>query len=262
MSSTVLIAACIVGGTGILIAILLGIANKAFAVDTDPREEAILEVLPGNNCGGCGFPGCSGLAHAIAQGKAPCGQCPVGGDEVASQVAAIMGTRVRKTVRKVACVQCIGTCDRTKKEYNYSGLETCKSVAYMQNGGPKSCQYGCMGFGDCVRVCDFDAIHIVNGVAVADWKSCRGCGKCVEACPRHVIDLMPLTIKHQVLCKSHETGKKVKQVCEYGCIGCKACEKVCKFDAIHVIDNLAKIDPTKCTGCKECSAKCPQNIIR
>ena len=264
MSTYIIIAAAIVGGTGIFIGLFLGFAGKAFAIKTDPKEEAILEVLPGNNCGGCGYAGCAALAKAIAKGEAPCGQCPVGGDDVGSKVAAIMGTRATKSAKKVATVKCLGSCDHTTNSYNYEGVETCKSAAYMQNKGPKSCQFGCMGFGDCMRVCDFHAINIVNGIAVIDWMQCRGCGKCIDTCPRGIIELVTpgKPEKSKVMCNSNDTGKLVRQVCDFGCIGCGACARVCEYDAIKIENNLAHIDPEKCVGCKKCRTACPRGVIK
>ena len=164
----VLIAALIVGGTGVFIGVFLGIAGKKFAVEVDEKEEAILAELPGNNCGGCGYAGCSGLAAAIAKGEAPVGQCPVGGAPVAAKIAAIMGEEAGESVHEVAFVKCAGTCEKAKQAYDYTGITDCQMAAMMQNGGPKGCSFGCLGFGSCVKACPFDAIHIVDGIAVVD----------------------------------------------------------------------------------------------
>ena len=168
----IIIAAVIVGGTGLFIGVFLGVAGKKFAVEVDEREEAITGVLPGNNCGGCGYAGCSGLAAAIVKGEAEIGACPVGGAPVAEKIGAIMGVEAGSKARQVAFVKCGGTCDKAGRDYEYHGLNDCIMVNMMQAGGPKSCNYGCLGEGSCVKACPFDAIHIVDGVAVVDKDAC------------------------------------------------------------------------------------------
>lgn len=160
-----------------------------------------------------------------------------------------------------AFVKCAGTCGKAKQDYAYTGIEDCVMMAHMQNGGPKSCDYGCCGFGTCVKACPFDAIHIVDGVAVVDKEACKACGKCIKACPKNLIELVPYEAKHLVQCSSKEKGKDVMAVCSTGCIGCRMCQKVCPADAIVVENNLAWIDPEKCTNCGVCAEKCPKKII-
>lgn len=257
----ILIAAAIVGGTGLFIGVFLGVAGKKFAVEVDEREEAILGVLPGNNCGGCGYAGCAGLAAAIVKGEAEMNACPVGGAPVAGQIGTIMGQDAGDQVREVAFVKCGGTCEKAKQDYNYYGIHDCVMVNMMQNSGPKSCNYGCLGEGSCVKACPFDAIHIVDGVAVVDKEACKACKKCIAACPKNLIELVPYHQKHLVLCNSKDKGKDVMAVCSVGCIGCKMCQKVCEFDAITVENNIAHIDPSKCTNCGKCAEKCPKKTI-
>ncbi len=257
----IIIAAVVVGGTGLFIGLFLGFAGNKFAVEADEREEAILGVLPGNNCGGCGYPGCSGLAAAIVKGEAAVGGCPVGGAPVAEKVAAIMGQEAGEQVRQVAFVKCAGTCEKAKQSYEYYGLNDCIMANMMQSGGPKACNYGCLGEGSCVDACPFDAIHIVDGIAVVDKEACKACGKCVAICPKNLIELVPYGQKHLVQCNSRDKGKAVMQACSAGCIGCKACERACKFGAVKVVDNIAHIDPEKCTNCGACVEKCPKKII-
>lgn len=254
-------AAVIVGGTGLFIGAFLGIAGKKFAVEVDEREEAIMGVLPGNNCGGCGYAGCSGLAAAIVAGEAEISACPVGGAPVAAQIGEIMGQTAGEQVHEVAFVKCGGTCEKATQDYEYFGIEDCTMMNFMQAGGPKGCNYGCHGFGNCVKACPFDAIHIVNGVAVVDKDACKACKKCIVACPRNLIELVPYEQEHLVLCSSKDKGKDVMSVCSVGCIGCKMCEKACEFDAVLVEDNIAHIDPEKCTNCGACAAKCPKKCI-
>lgn len=257
----IIIAACLVGGTGLIIGLLLGFAGKAFEVQVDEKEIAIRELLPGNNCGGCGYAGCDALAKAIALGDAKADGCPVGGATVAGKIADIMGSKV-EVIRKTAFVKCNGTCDKSKDKFRYYGNESCREAVLSAGGGQKACSSGCLGFGSCVKVCDFDAIHIENGVAVVDREKCVSCGRCITECPKHIIELVPYDNKHFVSCSSNDKGKEVKAVCNAGCIGCKLCEKTCEADAIHVENNLASIDYEKCTNCGKCAKKCPVKIIK
>ncbi|MCD8300971.1 MAG: RnfABCDGE type electron transport complex subunit B [Clostridiales bacterium] len=257
----IIIATVVVAVVGIVIGIVLGIAGEKFKVEVDPREEEIIGVLPGNNCGGCGYPGCSGLAAAIVKGEAEVSGCPVGGPPVAAKIGAIMGEEVGDAKRMVAFVKCSGTSDMAHFDYNYIGEMSCAMVKNISNGGPKTCNYGCLGFGECAMACPFDAIHVRNGVAVVDKDNCKACSKCINVCPQHIIELVPYDATHMVQCSSQDMGKKVMQACKAGCIGCKMCQKVCEFDAITVENNIAHIDQDKCTGCGKCAEKCPKKII-
>ena len=259
--SGIILAAVIVGGTGLFIGVFLGIAGKKFAVEVDENEEAILGVLPGNNCGGCGFAGCSGLAAAIAKGEAEIDSCPVGGAPVAAKIGEIMGQEVEEGVRKVAFVKCGGDCSKAKTDYTYTGLEDCTMMNFVQNGGPKSCNFGCLGYGSCVKVCPFDAVHIIDGVAVIDKEACKACSKCIAACPKHLIEMVPYEQTHRVRCNNQEKGKAVISACDVGCIAWRMCEKVCETGAITVEDNIAHINYEKCTNCGKCAEKCPKKII-
>ncbi|MCR5666973.1 MAG: RnfABCDGE type electron transport complex subunit B [Eubacterium sp.] len=259
--TAVIIAAVIVAVVGIVIGFFLGFSSEKFKVEVDPKEEAVLDVLPGNNCGGCGYAGCSGLAAAIAKGEAEITACPVGGDPVAAQIGEIMGIEAETGDKMVAFVKCAGDCDKAKVNYNYFGVESCDMMKFVPGGGPKKCDYGCLGYGECVDVCPFDAIHIVNGVAVVDKDECKACKKCITACPQNLIELVPYKAKYRVHCSSKDKGKDVMQSCEVGCIGCKLCEKSCHFDAVHVVDNIAYIDQDLCKGCGLCAKKCPKKII-
>ena len=236
IAATVLVAA-----VGLFIGVFLGVAGKKFAVEVDEKEVAVREALPGNNCGGCGYPGCDGLAAAIAKGEAPVNGCPVGGEPVGKVIAAIMGQEVVETARQVAYVKCAGTCEKTKDNYEYTGVEDCEMMAFIPGGGAKSCTYGCLGFGSCVKACPFGAIDVVNGVAVVDKEACKACGKCVAKCPKHLIELVPYEQTTFVQCSSHAKGKAVTSACEVGCIGCKKCEKTCPNGAITVDNFCAHI---------------------
>ena len=257
----IIIAAAIVGGVGILIGLFLGISGEKLKVEVDEREVAVRAELPGNNCGGCGYAGCDCLAAAIAKGEAPVGGCPVGGADAAAKIAAIMGVEATEGARLAAYVKCSGNCDTARDDYVYTGVADCKMAALVPNGGAKACAYGCLGLGSCVKACDFNAIHVSNGVASVDTELCKACGKCVAACPKSLIELRPVSGVANVACSSHGKGKPVMDVCKSGCIGCTLCEKQCEHGAIAMDNNIPLIDYTKCTGCGKCAEKCPKKII-
>ena len=198
----------------------------------------------------------------IVKGEAEVGGCPVGGAPVAAKVGEIMGVEAGAQVHQVAFVKCAGTCDKAKQEYEYHGLKDCVMVNMMQDGGPKACNYGCLGEGSCVAACPFDAIHIVNGVALVDKEACKACGKCIEACPKKLIELVPYEQKHLVQCSSRDKGKDVMAACSVGCIGCKMCLKSgCPALFLNRDDKKAEIDPLQCVGCDVCQQICPKNAI-
>lgn len=255
-------AAAVIGITGLLIGILLGVAGKFFFVPVNEKEVKVRELLPGNNCGGCGFPGCDGLAKAIANGEAPANQCPVASAEAKAKIAGLLGQNPEESARKTAFVKCSGTCEKTEYKYNYYGLHDCRKLALIPGHGDKQCEFGCMGYGSCVKECQFDAIHIRNGVAVVDKERCTACGKCVRVCPNHLIELIPYDAKYVVGCSSHEKGKTVKEACSAGCISCGLCVKLCEAGAVTMEDNLPRIDFEKCTGCGKCAEKCVQKGIK
>ncbi len=256
-------------GTGTLTAIalvfglLLTLTNKIFEVPSNPKRDEIRAVLPGANCGACGFPGCDGLAEAIAAGKAPADACTVGGSEVANQVAAIIGAAsVGEKERTVATVVCQGTLDRCKTKFQYQGIEDC-IAATLVNDGNRACKYACLGMGTCERTCQFDAIHINKniGLAVVDAEKCTACGACVQVCPKEVLELKPVSLPVRVLCRAADKGVLVSDNCRIGCIGCELCKKACKFGAIEMKNNLPVIDTEKCTGCMMCAEVCPTSAM-
>lgn len=257
----IVVAAAVVGGVGLLLGLFLGVAGEKFKVEVDEKETLVRAELPGNNCGGCGFPGCDGLAAAIAKGEAPVNGCPVGGEKVAAKIGKIMGAEVGASKRMTAFVKCNGDCDKSKKAYEYDGVLDCVAASFMQNGGDKACTYGCLGYGSCKKACPFGAIEIVNGIAKVDEEKCKACGKCVVTCPRQLIELVPYESDMRVACSSKDKGVDVKKACAVGCIGCSMCQRDCPLDAIKVENFLAHIDYDRCVGCGLCERKCPGKCI-
>ena len=240
--------------------ILLAVASKVFAVKKDEKAEKILEVLPGANCGGCGYSGCSTLADAIANGEAKVSACTAGGAEVAGKVASIMGVEAGEIKHMRAQVMCSGTNEFAKKKYVYEGVDDCVAASKI-GGGSKLCPNGCIGLGTCAKACPFEAITVKEGVAAVDYTKCRGCGVCVSACPKHIIKLIPFNSRHWVGCMSEDNGKDTRAVCDVGCISCRLCEKNCPTGAITVDNFRAHIEYDKCIACDKCIDKCPRHII-
>jgi len=257
----ILIPIAIMAGIGLVLAILLGYAANVFEVKQDPRVEELILVLPGVNCGGCGFAGCEAYAKGVALNGADPTLCTVGGPVVANQIGDIMGVKVNAQEIMVAYVKCNGDCEKAKDKYEYHGIMDCVSAAALPGGGAKSCTYGCLGLATCVAVCDFDAIVIRDGIAIIDENKCTNCGACVKACPKNIIESVPLNSRVRVACNSLDGARDIMQNCEVGCIACKKCEKACEYDAIHVNNNLAKIDYDKCTQCNACVEVCPKSTI-
>ena len=267
----IVIAIVILGGLGLIFGLVLAAASKIFYVETDPRLDQLNECLPGANCGGCGYAGCGGYAEAVLNGEAPIGKCASGGNECASAMAKIMGVQAQEVTRKVALVRCSGaktydkdgnlvTGARIKAEYE--GFKDCVAASKVGGNGPLSCKFGCLGFGSCVKACKYDAISVVNGVAVVDEDKCVGCMSCAAACPRDLI--VPVEPHRNVViaCASLAKGAVTTRGCTAGCIGCGLCKKICPHDAITVEHNLAVIDYSKCDNCGLCATVCPKHLIK
>ncbi len=249
---------------GLVAGILLSFASKIFEVKEDQLFIDLRAQLPGANCGGCGFAGCDDYAHALAaggkSGDTPCNKCAVGGPAVAEKLAQILGTSAGAEEKMVSFVACNGTNENAQKLYEYKGIDSCKAAKTLF-GGTKACKYGCIGLGDCVDACQFDAIHIIDGVAVVGRDYCTACQACIKVCPQNLISLKPYNEIVTVKCSNKDLGRAAMAVCKTSCIACHMCERTCQHDAVHVIDNVAIIDPAKCVGCGDCAAKCPKHAI-
>ena len=261
--TTVLYSVIVLGVLAVIFGAVLAFAAKKFHVEKDPREEQIAEVLPGANCGGCGFAGCSAYANAVVCSGARTNACVPGGNAVAAKVAEIMGVKAEETERCVALVKCSGTIGHTKKKLAYSGIDDCMAAMRLGGGsGANACPYGCLGFGSCVKACPFGAIYLQNGIAHVDHNKCTGCMTCASVCPKGIIVKVPYEADVTVACSSKDPGKILRNYCDLGCLGCHVCEKTCEHDAIHVVDGRAVIDYTKCVSCGQCYQKCPRHLIR
>ena len=265
----ILIGIAILGGLGLVFGLILAAASKIFYVETDPRLDQLNECLPGANCGGCGYAGCAGYAEAVFNGEAEIGLCASGGTECAQAMGIIMGVKVADVKRKVALVRCSGYRrvgpdgkeQGVKMKGFYEGFQDCLAASIVGGRGPVACKYGCLGFGNCVKACKYDAIHIVDGVAKVDPEKCTGCMACAKQCPRNLI-VPEDTDKHvTIACASKAKGAVTIRGCTQGCIGCGLCTKICPHDAIKVENNLATIDYEKCTSCGLCAAVCPKKLI-
>lgn len=257
----ILFAALSIGGLGILFGIGLGVAAKKFEVKKDPMIPKVQDLLPGVNCGGCGYAGCAAFAEAIVkEGVAPT-KCPVANSEAQEALSDLLGLNSEIGERHVAYVMCKGGDGLAANQYEYDGIVDCAYAHFMQGQGPKMCQYGCLGMGTCVRACQFDAIKIIDGVAVIDEDKCTNCGMCMDVCPKQLIESVPVSSEVRVSCMSNNKGKEQKQSCTVGCIGCRLCAKACPVEAITIDGFLAKIDYEKCINCGACVAKCPTKAI-
>ena len=266
----ILIAIGILGGLGLVFGLVLAIASKVFYVETDPRLDQLNECLPGANCGGCGYAGCGGYAEAVLKGEAAIGKCASGGDECAQKMAEIMGVKAEKMARRVAMVRCSGYKRKDAEgktiglleKGNYEGVKSCLAATKVAGRGPTICKFGCLGFGDCIKACQYDAIYILDGVARVDFDKCVGCMSCAAACPRGVIASVEYGEHIVISCSSHAKGNITTRGCTLGCIGCGLCKKVCPKGAISLDRNLAVIDYTKCDNCGLCVSVCPKKMIR
>lgn len=265
--SPILISALSMGLLALAFAMVLVLADRRLRVQEDPRVEAVLEALPSANCGACGFASCRDMAERMIKGDVEPGACPVGGMEAARRIAEILGAGEVEVVEKVAVVHCGATPDQKIRAAEYRGVRTCAAAGLL--GGEYACRYGCLGYGDCVRVCPFGAITMADGHPVVDVDRCTGCGKCVQACPRGIITLEPYDRgKGEIIfvaCNNPDKAPTVRKVCEVGCIGCRLCARTCDNGAFYMDGMLAKVDYGKvyeCGNWDEVVEKCPRKIIR
>ncbi len=261
MLQDILVPLAAVGGLGLVMGLLLAFASKKFSVEVDPKVAAVRDLLGGANCGACGFPGCAGLASALAEGSVPVSACPVASSENKAKIAEILGIESGDTEPVAAFVLCQGG-KNCKDNYDYIGVKSC-AAAKLVAGGPKGCAWGCMGFGDCVAACPFGALSInENGVAHVDMESARPAGSACWACPVGVIQILPQSNIVRARGKKNQRWRgEIRPVCTKACIGCGICVKQCEFGAITLENNLARIDPAKCTACLACAKKCPTGAI-
>jgi electron transport complex protein RnfB len=250
----------IISGLGLIFGLGLSYASKKFEVKQDERIDLIRDVLPGANCAACGFSGCSAYAESLVEGTSAPNACPVGGQEVARKIGEILGIEAEEVEPVVARVMCNGNSEVSQQKFFYEGIEDCNAASNLF-GGPLACTFGCVGMGNCVRACMFDAIVIEKGIARVIQSKCTGCGKCAQACPKGIIEMVPSCSEYSVSCSSHDRGNIVRKNCGVGCIGCGRCARACTSEAITINDFLATIDSKKCTNCGECIKVCPTNSI-
>lgn len=256
----------VLGVIGLAAAVILYFVAQKFKVEEDTRIDEVTELLPGANCGGCGYPGCRGFAEACVKAETLENMlCPVGGLPTMCKVSEVLGHAVCQASPKIAVVRCNGTCKNRPRTNKFDGAQNCK-VASQLYSGETNCSYGCLGFGDCVVACQFDAIKInpETGIPEVDEEKCTACGACVKACPKKVIELRnkgPKGRRVFVSCVNKDKGGIARKACSAACIGCGKCQKVCPFGAIKVENNLAYIDFELCRSCRKCVTECPTGAI-
>lgn len=266
MNMTIIYTILSLSAIGTLSAVILYFVAQKFKVYEDPRIDDVEKALPGANCGGCGFAGCRAFAEACVKADDLSGLfCPVGGNDCMTTVANTLGLEAVAQAPKVAVVRCNGTCESRPKTNQFDGAPSC-AVAASLYAGDTACQYGCLGCGDCVVVCDFDAIRMnpETGLPEVIDDKCVACGACVEACPKRLIELRkkgPKDRKIYVSCRNEDKGAAAKKACAVACIGCSKCFKACPYEAITMGNNLAFIDADKCKLCRKCVTECPTNAI-
>lgn len=266
MSSVVINTILILSSLGIVAAVILYYVSKKFKVKEDPRIGDVMDALPNTNCGGCGYPGCSAFSEATVKAdNLDELHCPVGGNEVMKEVASILGLEAVERDPYVAVIRCAGSFEYRKKTNVYDGAKNCAIAAELY-AGDTGCAYGCLGLGDCVDVCDFEAIYIdpLRGIPEVIEDKCTACNACVTECPKDIIELWPVGKKHQriyVACKNEEKGGSIRKECAVACSGCAKCSDECRYDAITIENNLADVDFEKCKLCLKCVDVCDVRVM-
>lgn len=256
------IPAAIVAGIGVLAGVGLTLASKLMAVKVNENVAQVRAALPGANCGACGYAGCDDYAKNVAEDHTvKANLCTPGGSMVAMEISRILGVEFEAIAGKYAVMRCSGSREKTNYVMDYQGYQSCNANKLFYRGRG-ACDKSCLGFGDCVHACDYNAIAVENGLAHINRSRCVGCGQCAKVCPNNLIDIIPDTAKIVVACNSEATGARTKENCSIGCISCGLCEKSCKFDAIHVENGHANIDYDKCKNCGMCVTACPRKTIR
>ena len=259
----VMISVLVLLGLGLVTATVLAVASRVFHVEEDPRVQAVLEALPGANCGGCGYAGCEGYATAVATDPTvPANRCCAGGAETSIAVGELTGKTVAASDPLVSFRRCDKVAGNVALRYDYQGMPSCAAAAGLV-GGSDSCSYSCLGFGDCVQVCPFDAIEVRGGLARVNASKCTGCGKCAETCPRNVLELVPARARVMVFCSTKDRLKAVTEVCKVGCIKCGRCVKSCPADAVTLENDRIHINHKVClTYGPECGEACAAACAR
>lgn len=261
MDISIVIPVAVIGGIGVLSGAVLSLVAKFMSMPVDERVSGVRALLPGANCGACGFAGCDEYAEKLVNGGAKTNLCPPGGADAAKKISELLGADFEGIVEKMAIIRCSGTCGNSGYVMDYQGPATCEACNHLYQGR-RSCSHACLGFGDCVNVCQYGAIYLENGIAYVDSELCTACGMCVEACPNLLITVVPKSARTFVGCHSTDKGAFVRKICSAGCIGCRLCEKKCGYGAITITDNLASVDPEKCTNCGDCREVCPTKVVR
>lgn len=265
MLNTALLVIVVMGIVGLTFGLILAVVNKKFSVEVNPLIHIVEDALPKGQCGACGFAGCMAYAEAVVMDPSvPPTLCTPGKSAVAKVVGELTGKAAPEMEARIAHVKCAGTKDKTEIKYIYTGVQDC-SAAMLLQGGPKGCQYGCMGFGSCSRGCPFDALDMgPDGLPIVNLLKCTGCGKCETICPKNVIDMVPVGHHVSVECNSNDKGAVARKLCQVACIGCGICKKSCPHEAIEMVNNLAVVNTKVCMEkCDNpvCVEKCPTKAI-
>lgn len=261
MVETILPAVLTTGLVGLVAAVVLVVVSRVFHVEEDPLVEEVNELLPGANCGGCGYAGCKAFAEALVKTRDTGLSCPVCDAAATEAIGKVLGMEMAAGGTLVAALRCQGTDAQVTEIARYEGVTDC-SAAVLLYSGHTSCSYGCLGLGSCVQACPFDAIRVrPDGIVEVDEATCTGCGNCVPVCPKNLLTLVPVGHRVFVACNNTDKGGQTRKACKVGCIGCKKCVKACGYDAIHVNQFVASVDPEPCTRCGDCIEVCPNDCI-